>query len=352
MGFVFLVLLTVGISLQVAVVKQPKNYTVVTNAAQNVLQGENPYAAQPRLDYFKYSPLAGILVAPFLFLPKQAGMFVFVIAQFWLFIWAFRRWATTVHLDGLRSSSVALVAFLSTIFDVTVSLENCQVNVGIFALMLLASAQYAEGKYVRAGLVLSLATNLKLFPFALALCFLTGFRKRYWAAYWGGHLLWLALPALFVGVESAFRLHGDWLNLMTWDQTRNLGMLDLGSFLELHFGIDPAIRNPFAVMVGFLIGLTTLQLFRLERNDLVNRFLLPINGLYVLIFSYLSESPTSVLATAGIFLIGVEALSDRPRSRIYWVLVDHRLDARAYLVFGFWSPTAWNSGRGPSTSRP
>ena len=167
---------------------------------------------------------------------------------------------------------------MSTLIDVTVSLENCQVNVGIFALMLLAAAQYAEGKYVRAGLVLSLATNLKLFPFALALCFLTGFRKRYWGAYWGGLLLWLALPALVVGVDSTFRLHGDWLKLMTWDQTRNLDMLDLGSFLELHFGIDPAIRNPFAVMVGFFIGLVTLQLFRDGRHDLVDRFLLPSTG--------------------------------------------------------------------------
>jgi hypothetical protein len=97
-------------------------------------------------------------------------------------------------------------------------------------------------------------------------------------------------------------------------------MLDIGSFLNLHFGIDPAVRNPLAVVVGFLIGLTTLLAFRRKDYASIDRFLLPITGLYILIFSYLSESPTSVLATAGIFLIALEALTDRQRSRFYWTL--------------------------------
>jgi hypothetical protein len=45
-----------------------------------------------------------------------------------------------------------------------------------------------------------------------------------------------------------------------------------------------------------------------------------VNGLYVLVFSYLSESPTSVLAVAGIFLIGIEALDNKDRAKLYWVL--------------------------------
>ncbi len=316
--YAFLILLAIGISLQVALIKRPPNYRVVTTAAQNILEATQPYELQEGLDYYKYSPLAGILTAPFLFLPDTVGIFLFVFLQLGLFCWAFSKWAASAHVTGLSWQSVAVVAFFSTIFDVTVAVQNCQVNVGIFALMFFAAAQYAEGKFVRAGLVLSLATNLKLFPFTLGLCLLMGFKKEYWMAFFGGLLLWLALPSVLVGFEANMRLHSEWLQLMTWDQTRDVYMLDVGSFLALHFGMDPAIRNLLAVTVGLLIGLGTLYVFRKQRNDLVDWFLLPINGLYVLLFSYLSESPTSVLAVAGIFLIGIEALSDRKRAALYW----------------------------------
>jgi hypothetical protein len=132
--------------------------------------------------------------------------------------------------------------------------------------------------------------------------------------------LWLVFPALFVGPKANIRLVTDWISLMSWDQTRELSMLDVGNFLQLHFGMDPGIRDVFAVVCGFLIGLGTFLLIRSERTDLIDRFLLPVNGLYVLVFSYLSESPTSVLATAGIFLIAIRALSDEDRPWLYWIL--------------------------------
>jgi hypothetical protein len=186
--------------------------------------------------------------------------------------------------------------------------------------MLLGSAMYAEGKLVQSGLVLSLATNLKLFPFTLALCFLTDLKRKYWLAFWTGLLIWFLLPGLVIGLQQNFRILGEWLDLMSWDQTRNLEMLDIGHFLEMHFGVDQSIRNPLAVLVGLLIGTYTFYFFRRGKRALVHRFLLPINGLYVLLFSYLSESPTSVLAVVGIFLIGIEAVNDNAHSRIYWLL--------------------------------
>jgi hypothetical protein len=97
-------------------------------------------------------------------------------------------------------------------------------------------------------------------------------------------------------------------------------MLDLGSFLELHFGVDPAVRTPLALVAGVIIGAVTFLAFRRGEDRLLHRFLLPVSALYVLLFSYLSESPTSVLATAGIFLIGARAL-EAPGSerRYYWL---------------------------------
>jgi hypothetical protein len=304
-----LLILTGGICLHTAIIKRPLNYRVVTTAAENILSGQNPYTAQLGLNFFKYSPLAGMFTVPFSRLVDGVGMFLFVFLQFWLFLWGFWYWA---RISGYRldqSLTVFFLAFFSIIFDTTVNIQNCQVNAWILGLMLLGAGQYTEGKYVKSGLLLSLASNLKLFPFTLGLCLLTGFKKKYWAAFGGGTLLWFLLPSVFLGWSRNLTLLKQWGELLSWDQTRNLNMLDLGTFFKIHTGLSTWWRNPFAAFVGLTLGLGTWMLFRRGRDSLIHRFLLPVNGLYILLFSYLSESPTSILAVPVIFLLAMEILS-------------------------------------------
>jgi hypothetical protein len=340
-GLILFLVLTIGICGHTAFVKKPLNYKVVTNAAANILEGHNPYAPQTGLDFFKYSPLAGLLSAPFLWLPDSVGLFLFVFFQFWLFAWGLRRWTRSAGCPLDQRLAYLVVAFFSVIFDTTVSIQNAQVNAGILGLMLLASAQYAEGKPVRSGLLLSLAANLKLFPLTLGLCLLTGFKKRYWAAFWGGLALWFVLPAAVVGWQRNLRLLKQWVELMTWDQTRSLDMLDLGSFLKLHLGLPSWWFYPLALLVGAAIGLGTLILFRRNRDRFLHRYLLPINGLYILLFSYLSESPTSILAVTAIVLIGMEALRSDSQRIVYWFLWAGTL-ALVPLFYSDLVPRAWN----------
>lgn len=321
---IFLIILILGICLHVTLVKKNKNnYIVFTTAANNLIQKQSPYGHEPELDYFKYSPLAGLIILPFTWMGQNAGLFLFLFIQFLLFIWGFWRWghAAGFHLE--KSVGLMAVAFFSVIFDTSVSIQAIQVNAAIFGLMLLGCAQYAEGRYIKSGLIISLATNLKLFPFTLGLCLLTGLKKRYWLAFWGGLLLWLALPSLIIGPKFNIVAIREWIRLITWDMTRKVSMLDIGGFLEFHFGISRDIRNILAPIVGIIIGLGVFYLFQRKRDKLVYRFLIPFCGLYILLFSYLSESPTSVLATTGIFLIGVEAVKAGRYAwifRVLWVL--------------------------------
>jgi hypothetical protein len=293
----------------------------VTEAARNIVQGVNPYAPNPQLDFFKYSPLAGLLMLPFSILPDALGTFLLLLLQAGLFIWGLTRWARSAGYPLASSITMQWLAFFSVFFDTALAIQVGQWNVGIFALMLLGAAQYAEGKYTRSGLVLSLGTNLKLFPFTLGLCLLTGLKKRFWGAFFGGLALWFLLPSLIVGVRTNFWLLTQWYQLMAWDVTRESNpMLDIATFCSLHFGTSESFRTPLAILVGLLIGAMTFYLFRTSEDPLLHRFLLPINGLYVVLFSYLSESATSVVATGGIFLIGMEALKDEKKRRLYLLL--------------------------------
>jgi len=300
-------------------VKHPNNYQVYITAAGTLQEGQSPYTPREGLDFFKYSPLAGLMIIPFSVLTDEVGSFLFVFFQYWLFFWGFWRWAGATGLRLDQSPTVVLIAFCSVFTDVTLSIQICQVNAAIFGIMLLSYAHYVEGKFTRSGLLLALATNLKLFPFTLAFCLLTDLKKKFWMSFWLGLAVWFFLPGLFLGVVRNLKLLHDWYLLMIWDQMRNLEMLDLGNFLELHFGVHQSIRNPLAVCAGLLIGIGTFRLFRRGQNGLVHRFLLPVNGLYVLLFSYLSESATSILASVSIFLIAMEALSATRRVWIFWI---------------------------------
>jgi hypothetical protein len=317
---VLLAIFTVGVCLHISLIKKPDNYQVYVNTAENIFYKQNLYAKYGILDYFKYSPLAALMIVPFSLLIDEVGMFLFLFLQYWLFFWGFWRWAKSSGFRLDQSSSMMFLAFISIVSDSILAVQICQVNAGIFGLMLLAAAQYSEGKHLKSGLLLSLATNLKLFPFTLAFCFLAGFKKKFWLAFWIGLAFWFFLPVLFIGADYNFELLREWYNLMTWDQTRNLEMLDIGNFLDLHFGIPQAVRNPMAVLFGLLIGGATLCLFRKGRTELINRFLVPVNGMYILLFSYLSESATSILATPAIFLVAMEALKEKTRAWRYWIL--------------------------------
>lgn len=316
---ILLVIFTAGICLHLSLIKKPDNYQVYVNAAENILRQQNLYDRYGRLDFFKYSPLAALMIVPFALLIDEVGMFLFLFVQYWLFFWGFWKWAQSAGFRLDQSSPVMILGFLSVVSDSVLAIQICQVNAGLFGLMLLAASQYAEGKYLKSGLWLALATNLKIFPFTLAFCLLTDFKKKFWLAFWAGLAFWFMLPALFVGTKANFQLLRNWYHLMKWDQTRNLEMLDIGNFLDLHFGVSQSIRNPMAVGVGLAIGLTTLYLFRNQKTELIHRFLVPVNGLYVLLFSYLSESATSILATPAIFLIAIAALSEDKQTWMYWV---------------------------------
>jgi hypothetical protein len=317
--FFTVLLLTVAVCLHVALVKHPDNYLTYITAAGSMLEHQNPYAPLEGLDFFKYSPLAGLMIIPFSLLIDEVGTFLFAFFQYWLLFWGFWRWAKTAGIRVDQTKAVMLVAFVSVITDATLSVQICQVNAALFGLMLLAAAQYGEGKHLTSGLLLSLATNLKLFPFTLGLCLLTDFKKKYWVSYLAGLIFWFWLPSVFLGFSYNLQLLREWFGLMNWDQTRNLEMLDIGNFLELHFGVSQVIRNPLALSVGVLIGLATFWVFRRDRHDLIKRYLLPVNALYVLLFSYLSESATSVLATPAIFLIGIEALRAKKSAWVMWM---------------------------------
>jgi hypothetical protein len=142
---------------------------------------------------------------------------------------------------------------------------------------------------------------------------------------------------MFLGFDRDLELHRQWLALMSRDEAREATMLDVGSFLETHFGVAADIRHVLALSAGAVIGLACLILFRRGQETRLHRFLVPINGLYVLLFSYLSESPTSILATGGIFLIGARAAArTRERAGIYWTAWVLAL----VLVPGFYSELA------------
>jgi hypothetical protein len=103
---ILLVIFTIGVCLHLSLIKKPDNYQVYGNAAENLFYKQNLYVKYGILDYFKYSPLAAIMIVPFGFLIDEVGMFLFLFLQYWLFFWGFWRWAKSAGFRIDQSSSM------------------------------------------------------------------------------------------------------------------------------------------------------------------------------------------------------------------------------------------------------
>src|SRR5512139_4076667 len=145
---------------------------------------------------FLYLPQAAILFAPFAWLPLAAGEIAWRAVSIGAFAIGLRRYASL----GGREAGAELFPLMTALsLPLAFScFRNGQATVLIAALMMLAVAEIADGKWVRAAIWLSLGLALK--PLVLVLTLLAGaLYKPMRAPLLAGTAAVLAFPFLFQG---------------------------------------------------------------------------------------------------------------------------------------------------------
>jgi hypothetical protein len=272
------------------------NFIIFRQAFVHLVEGRDLYLFFPaeHFDNFLYSPTFAALMAPFALLPTWLGLVAWDLAVAAVLVAGIR---STPGLDA-RSRGLFTWFLLPELIG---SAQHSQTNPAIVGLLLLTLAMAERRRDWAAALFLALAGYVKIFPLAAGLLFLVypqRVRLVLWTAAWMVALA--ALPLVFVSPEQLAWQYGNWWRLHTTSTHASGIGLSVAGILQSWFGLEP----PRLLLLGLgglamLLPLTNPGAF--SRLPFRSAFLGAIL-MWMIAFNHLSESPTFIIAMAGIAL--------------------------------------------------
>lgn len=256
----------------------------------NLAEGRDLYQLNPsHYDYYKYSPTFALLFAPFAIVPLTAGLLLWTAANGGALYWSLGRIFAGERL--LAARAIVLV-------DAVGSMQNAQSNVLSAALMILAFAALARRRELPAALAVTAGTLIKLFPVtAAAFALFRPYRVPRFAL-WGilCGAVGVAAPLLVVSPGELLALYRSWGALSKVDaMTRGYSVME---HLEMLFRLG--LPNAPIQLLGAAILVAPLRRYWIYGNERFRLLFLASVLMYCVIFNHKAESPTFVIATAGV----------------------------------------------------
>jgi hypothetical protein len=325
----------------------PRLYTVGTNivtetyrlGALRLLTNDCPY----RLplgggDRFEYSPFFALIYLPLSMLPAKAQALTWALVNCLIFWWGVCSWFRIER----QTSRWLILAFLACSVEANISLLYQQINAAIIGLMLISFARFRDGHTFLAGILLTLATNIKPLPALTAFALLFTFNRNFFLGCFFGSLLCLFAPVLWIGWGTNWTYHVAWYGTLKETMILfRLEQVDIATLLgRVGWG------GVGTVLQYTILGLTALTLIwaALQKNIPWAAWIATATS-GLLISSPRSESPTFVLiAPAYLFLTSL--IEDETRSRPWRSVLFGVLYFSAFLTtFCFtdlWPKRIWN----------
>lgn len=276
---------------------QYNNYLIFKHSWNHLSHGDSLYVLYPgeHFDFFKYTPTFAVWMAPFATLPDWAGLSVWNLLNALVLFWALSR-LTAHRIARLPAWIIGILVMIEWI----TSLQNTQSNGLIAGLIVLSVVWMEERRLVWASLLLVSAAFIK--PFALAAGVLFMFYPQRWkAVLWSG--AWMAvlfvLPLLVVSWNGLIGQYSDWIALLEKDRGNIYGLSIAGIFKKW-FGVG-GIGNEI-LAVGAVLLLAPLVQVRRFHEETFRLQYLSLVLLWVIVFNHMSESPTYIIALAGVWL--------------------------------------------------
>ncbi|MDX2130088.1 MAG: glycosyltransferase family 87 protein [Chloroherpetonaceae bacterium] len=306
------------------------NYLIFKTSFEHLLAGKDLYLLHPEdhFDYYKYSPLFALLMAPFSLLPVALGASLWGALNAALPLWALHRLGNDYDIETKKRSLLMLVLFL----ELLTSVQNMQSNGillgmmiwGGFEIGLTREKQAASPGFISGTGILVLAAFIK--PFAAAMGVIAILSRRLGGAVITGIIFFVGLfllPLVILPWESLLTQYASWLNLLRWDNQESSGISFIG-LMKTAFGFE--LNNTVVQAIAALILVIPFiyLLFVLQKetqqgkdNEKSENTLVEKNGewlrefqllsiasvlVWVVIFNHKAESPTFVIALAGIYL--------------------------------------------------
>ena len=249
------------------------------------------------LDSNHYGPVFSILIAPFALLPDGLGMILWNIANVSILLW------------GIFSLPISLnkriiVAWLCA-HETLTALFSFQFNIALTGLIILSFSYLIKKKEVQSAFFIALGTLVKLYGIVgLAFFFFTKNKVKFIISGIIAFLLLFILPMAISTPSFIIQSYSDWFNSLVHKNSTNAS---LTSFQDIslmgmvrRISGDVTLPNlPFLAFGLVLFGLPYLRIKQFKHLGF-QLMLLASTLIFTVIFSSGSESPTYIIAFAGV----------------------------------------------------
>jgi hypothetical protein len=229
------------------------DFDVFFQAGERLLAGENIYGPPHyyNLKYF-YSVLFAGIMGSIQSLGINTVKWIWFVINTALFVRIFI--LLRIHVFKTEKSSALIFFFLLLLFGkiVLVNYTFNQISVMILWTMFEAYHLMKKGNWVWAVLILCLGINIKIMPIVLAPYLIVMGKKPFQVIGLGiaALLLFLYIPAVFIGFDTNQFLIGEWLKTLNpvsdihVMQTYEYGFTDLSSMLTKFLSAEPVYLEP------------------------------------------------------------------------------------------------------------
>lgn len=295
------------VTVQQAILGHSNNLSIFRSASLNLFAGRDLYAAHPEqhFDFYKYSPTFALLFAPLAYLPFALAFLCWSLLN-GLLLW--------YALDRLLPQREATVALALLYLEVLLALQYGQSNALVAALMILAFVALEGRRQVGAALSITGGAAVKLFPLAaLSLAVFYPRRLRFGAVFIAVLAAAVALPLVAIPLGDLLVQYRSWHAIEAKDALRR--GYSLMHYVHAWFGVDWPNWPQQAAGTALLLLPLALRADRWESLEFRRLFLCSLL-VYSVLFNHASESPSFVVAYAGIVIWYVSSPPSRLRTAV------------------------------------
>ena len=269
------------------------NYVIFKQSYFHLIHQQDLYAwyLKEQWDLFKYSPAFALFFGLFAYLPDAVGLTLWNLLNAFCIAIAIRQLPL---LDSRAKISILLFIFI----ELSISLQNVQSNALVAGLLILAFVRLEKGHYFLAALFITLTVFIKIFGVLAFVLFLFYPGKGKLMAYTAVCFATMALlPWVIISFDQLKFLYTSWFHLLLNDHSAPMYLSVMGWLTTwFHLTID---KNQ-VILTGLMIF--TLPFLRWNRYDERSFRLLMLCSilLWIVIFNHRAESPTFIIAMAGV----------------------------------------------------
>ncbi len=293
------------------------NYLIFKYTYVHAVEHVNLFLSYPQYtDNNHYGPFFSLLIAPFALLPDYWGMLLWQLANTLFLFWAI----TKLPIDEKK---LVILLWIST-HEMLTSVLSFQFNPSIAGIIILAFVFIDTKKDFWAAFFIVLGTFVKLYGIVgLAFFFFSKQKIKFIGsmAFWA--IVFFVVPMIFFTPEYIVQSYVDWYHSLIEKNEINtnlMGSTDISVMgMARRLFQNPDIPNtPFALAGISIFGLIYIRVKQYVHIHFRLLFLCSVL-LFTVLFSSGAESPTFIIAFAGVALWFV--LQPKPYSKTVWFLL-------------------------------